>query len=180
MEQHDEIAGLISRVSLGDREAFRVLYARTSAKLFGVCLRILSDMGEAEDALQEVYIKVWHKAGGYRPDVASPMTWLIAIARNHAIDRLRVRKPRPDDLDAAYDIATSDKTPEEMAINSSEGGRIRDCLGQLDQIRAQAVERAYVEGESYNELAERFKVPLNTMRTWLRRSLLQLRECLGG
>ena len=93
MEQQNEIAGFLARVALGDREAFRVLYARTSAKLFGVILRILSDRGEAEDALQEIYIKVWHKSGGYRPDVASPMTWLITIARNHAIDKLRARKP---------------------------------------------------------------------------------------
>lgn len=179
-DRNASIDDMIARVALGDRDAFRTLYARTSAKLFGVTLRILNDRSEAEDAVQDIFIKVWRRAGAYRPDTATPMTWLIAIARNAAIDRVRARKPAADGMDAAEAMPDEAMTPEEAAINTGEGARIDHCLGQLQPGRATAVRAAYVEGESYAELAERFAVPLNTMRTWLRRSLIQLRECLGA
>ena len=178
MADASEIKDLLSRVALRDRAAFKALYERTNAKLLGVTLRILSNRSEAEDALQEVFIKVWQRAEGYRPDSASPMTWLITIARNHAIDRVRARKAVHTDIDEALDISDSGMTPEQSAVNADEGRRIDECMGQLKPDRAEAVRRAYVEGESYNELAERLSVPLNTVRTWLRRSLLALRECL--
>lgn len=173
-----DIAGLVSRVALGDRAAFSVLYERTSGKLFAICLRILKDRAEAEDALQEVYVRIWRRAGGYRDGRYSAMSWLIAIARNHSIDRLRARQPVSEDIDAAETIADSAPSPEASAVASGEMGRIEACLGQLSPERAEAVMAAYVEGFSYAELAQRFAVPLNTMRTWLHRSLKSLRDCL--
>lgn len=178
MAEPAEITDLLARVALGDRAAFQRLYDRTSAKLFGVTLRILSNKSEAEDAVQEVFVKVWQRAKGYRPDAASPMTWLIAIARNHAIDKVRARKPASSDLDDAFDVSDPAMTPEQAAINADDGSRIDECMKTLKPERADAVRRVYVEGESYNELADRLAVPLNTVRTWLRRSLLALRECL--
>lgn len=180
MAETAEISDLIARVALHDRAAFKALYVRTSAKLFGVCLRILANRSEAEDALQDIFVKVWQRAGGYRPDAASPMTWLITIARNTAIDRVRARRGGHTDIDEAFDLEDSGMSPEQSAINTDEGNRIEDCMGQLKPERADAVRRAYVQGESYNELAERLGVPLNTVRTWLRRSLLSLRDCLGA
>ena len=180
MAEIAEISDLIARVALRDRASFRALYANTSAKLFGVVLRILNNRSEAEDALQDVFIKVWQRADGYRPDVASPMTWLITIARNTAIDRVRARRPGHSDIDDAIDLEDGAMTPEQAAINTSEGNRIEKCLDELKPERADAVRRVYVEGESYGELAERLGAPLNTVRTWLRRSLLTLRECLGA
>ncbi|NVK61194.1 MAG: RNA polymerase subunit sigma, partial [Rhodobacteraceae bacterium] len=82
-----EIEDLIARTAMGDRAAFRLLYDRTAAKLFGVCLRVLNDRGLAEEALQDVYCKIWARAGQYRVNGFSPMTWLITLARNAAIDR---------------------------------------------------------------------------------------------
>lgn len=178
MAEPAEITQLLSRVALRDRAAFKALYDRTSAKLFGVTLRILSNRTEAEDALQEVFIKVWQRAEGYRPDAASPMTWLITIARNHAIDKVRARRGGHTDIEEAFDLADSGMNPEQSAINTDDGNRIDDCMKSLKPDRAEAVRRVYVEGESYNELADRLSVPLNTVRTWLRRSLLALRECL--
>lgn len=180
MGEPDDISDLLVRVALRDRAAFRVLYARTSAKLFGVSLRILGNTSEAEDALQDVFVKIWQRAHGYRPDGARPMTWLIAIARNTAIDKVRARRGGHTDIEAAFDLADSGMSPEQSAINADEGNRIEDCMGRLKPERADAVRRAYVEGESYNELADRLGVPLNTVRTWLRRSLLALRDCLGA
>ena len=175
-----EIADLIARCALRDRKAFRDLYGRTSAKLYGVTLRILKDRAEAEEALQEVYVKIWQRADRYVPGGFSPISWLVAIARNHALDRLRARRPTSDDLDVALDVADAGPDPEQAAIDRAERGRIDRCLGELEADKADAVRGAYLDGYSYEELASRHKVPLNTMRTWLRRSLLKLRECLSA
>jgi RNA polymerase sigma-70 factor (ECF subfamily) len=174
----DELATLLERVALRDRRAFAHLYGLASPKLFGIALRILRDRTEAEEALQEIFIKVWQRAERYEPDQGSPMTWMGTIARNHAIDLIRARKPQASDLDEAFDIASSEPGPEAMAINASEGSRIERCMQTLESDRADAVRKAYIEGLSYQELADFYKIPLNTMRTWLRRSLLKLRECL--
>ena len=173
-----EIANLIARCALRDRQAFRDLYARTSAKLFGVTLRILRDRSEAEEALQEVYVKVWQRADRYVPGGYSPISWLVAVARNHSLDVLRARKPQSEDIDMALDVADAGPDPERAALDRGERSRIDNCLGQLDEEKADAVRGAYLDGFSYEELSERHKVPLNTMRTWLRRSLLKLKDCL--
>lgn len=173
-----DITQLIVRTAMKDRVAFDALYKATNAKLFGVCLRVLSDRSEAEEALQEVFVKVWTKADRFAVSELSPISWLVAIARNHAIDRIRVRKMPAAEIDAALEVADERPTPEAMAVAGGENDRIYQCLDELDQDRAAAVRGAYLKGESYAELAERHSVPLNTMRTWLRRSLLKLRECL--
>lgn len=174
----EEITKLIVRTSMKDRAAFDLLYQRTSAKLFGVCLRVLRDRPEAEEALQEVYVKIWTKADRFAVSDLSPISWLVAVARNHSIDRVRARRKPSEDIDAAVDIADPNPGPEAMAVSSGERERIFGCLDELENDRALAVRGAYLNGDSYAELAERFDVPLNTMRTWLRRSLLKLRECL--
>lgn len=179
LANRDDIEDLIARAALGDRAAFSALYDSTSAKLFGVCLRILKSRAEAEDAVQEVYVKVWRNAGRYTAGGYSPMTWLIAIARNHAIDRLRARKAPAEDIDDVPGLAAGGPTPEGAAIAASEARRIGACMDELEPDRADAVRGAYLEGDSYQELAERHGVPLNTMRTWLRRSLMKLKECLS-
>lgn len=102
----------------------------------------------------------------------------MAIARNHAIDRIRARREPAAYIDAALDVADPAPGPEAMAVAGGESGRIYHCLEELERNRAAAVRGAYLDGKSYAELAERYGVPLNTMRTWLRRSLLKLRECL--
>lgn len=175
----DQIEDLIARVALRDREAFDMLYDATSAKLFGVCLRVLKNRGEAEDCLQEVYLRIWNKADRYAVTGHSPMTWLITIARNIAIDRLRSRRQGELDMDEALDIAEPSAGPEALAIARSEARRINACLDELPEDRAGAVRAAYLDGAAYKDLAARYDVPLNTMRTWLRRSLMSLKECLA-
>jgi RNA polymerase sigma-70 factor (ECF subfamily) len=176
----NEIADLIARCALRDRQAFRTLYSRTSAKLYGVTLRILKDRSEAEEALQEVYVKIWQRADRYVPGGFSPISWLVAVARNHSLDVLRARKPQSEDIDVALEVADAGPDPEQAAANRSERSRIDNCLDRLDADRADAVRGAYLDGYSYEELSARHKVPLNTMRTWLRRSLMKLRECMSA
>ncbi len=173
-----DITKLIVRVSMKDRAAFDLLYRRTSAKLFGVCLRVLNDRGEAEEALQDVYVKIWTKADRFAVSELSPISWLVAIARNHSIDRIRARRERTTAIDTALEVPDGKPDPEAQAVAGGERDRIHACLQELEQDRAAAVRAAYLNGDSYAELAERFSVPLNTMRTWLRRSLMKLKECL--
>ncbi|HWV97252.1 MAG TPA: sigma-70 family RNA polymerase sigma factor [Xanthobacteraceae bacterium] len=173
-----DITKLIARVALKDRAAFDLLYRATSAKLFGVCLRVLSDRTDAEEALQEVFVKIWTKADRFVVSELSPISWLVAIARNHAIDRLRARGQRTATIDEASEVADARPGPEAQAIADGERDRLGACLEELDAERAAAVRGAYLNGDSYAELAEQFSVPLNTMRTWLRRSLMKLKECL--
>jgi RNA polymerase sigma-70 factor, ECF subfamily len=174
-----DIADLIMRCSLRDRQAFRSLYERTSAKLYGVVLRILRDRAEADEALQEIYVKIWQRADRFVAGKYSPISWLVAVARNHALDMLRARRPVGDDLDEeALQIADAGPSPEALTGAGEEGRRIEACMALLEPDRAEAVKGAYLDGYSYEELAQRFSVPINTMRTWLRRSLVKLRECL--
>jgi RNA polymerase sigma-70 factor, ECF subfamily len=174
----DDIAKLLARVALRDRQAFDLLYQHTSAKLFGVSLRLLKDRSEAEEALQEIYIKIWQRADRYGISQASAMSWLIAIARNHSIDRLRARKQIFASIDDKADIPADRPTPEDRAISSAIRSKIDACPEQLDAKKAEAVRGAYLDGYAYQELADRLETPLNTIRTWLRRSLLKLRDCL--
>ena len=174
----DEIATLISRVAMRDQSAFSALYSKTSPKLFAVCLRILKNRTDAEEVLQEVFVRIWQRADRFIASENPAMGWLTSIARNRSIDAIRARKPVADEIDAVYDLADSEPDPETQAVLKGEGRRIDTCMETLETGRAQAVRSAYVEGLSYQELAEQYSVPLNTMRTWLRRSLIKLRECM--
>jgi RNA polymerase sigma factor (sigma-70 family) len=175
-----QLVAALARIAGGDRGALQLLYRDTSAKLFAVCVRILRDEGEAEDVLQDVYTTVWQRAGTFDPARASPITWLVAIARNRSIDRLRAgaMAARTRTIDEAADI--SDKTPNALARIESlqEERRLTDCLGELEPSHAVAVRSAFLDGMTYDELARRMNVPLGTMKSWIRRSLLRLRECL--
>lgn len=173
------LADALTAVGRGDRAALAEVYHLTSAKLFGICLRICGNREEAEDVVQEVYVKVWQRAGRFDPERASPITWLAAIARNGAIDRLRARPAPAAPLDAADEIA-DDRPAADVAIeDAQEQSRMQACLGALEARAASAIRAAFFGGLTYAQLAERHAVPLGTMKTWIRRGLLQLRSCLG-
>ena len=166
------------RVGAQDRAAFEQVYSRTSAKLFGICLRILHNRSDAEGTLQDVYVTVWQKASGFDPDRASPITWLATIARNKAIDRLRKRRPtQPVDGDV-LDIA--DSAPSSLALieQVEDGKRLSDCLGELDDDQASVIRRAFFGGATYAELAASDAIPLGTLKSRVRRGLMRLKGCL--
>src|SRR3569623_1046307 len=144
-----DIADLIARCALRDRAAFATLYSRTSAKLYGVTLRILRDRSDADEALQEVYVKIWQRADRYVPGGYSPISWLVAVARIHALDVLRARKPQSDDIDLALDVADAGPDPEQSAADRDERSRIDRCLGRLGAERAGAVRGASRGGWGY-------------------------------
>jgi RNA polymerase sigma-70 factor (ECF subfamily) len=175
-----DIEQMIVRTGLGDHAAFSALYVATSAKLFGVCLRTLGNRTEAEDALQDVFVKIWKNAHVYRINGYSPMTWLITLTQNLSIDRLRMRmrKLATYAIDDAHDIADPGPTPEMVAVQTSQRTQIDRCLLRLDPANAAAVRGAYLEGLTYQDLADCAGVPINTMRTRLRRSLVKMRSGL--
>ena len=173
------IEELIAQIALADQDAFSKLYDLTSGKLFAVCLRVLNERAAAEDAMEDAYIKVWKNADRYQVTGHSPMTWLITIARNTAIDRLRARKSDRDIADYSERIAAPGLSPEQAAVAASQSQQIVRCMNELETDRRAALTGAYLEGKSYKELADQFEVPLNTMRTWLRRGLVALRECMA-
>jgi RNA polymerase sigma-70 factor (ECF subfamily) len=170
----------MQRIAAGDRSALQTAYRLTSAKLFGVCLRILHERAEAEDVLQEVYLTVWQKAADFDPARASPMTWLITIARNRAIDRLRAggQSRRMEPIDAATEIADTAPLAEDSLAQGEDNARLRGCLGGLATHEQNALRGAFFDGNTYEELAVRMNVPLGTMKSWIRRALQKLKACL--
>lgn len=179
MLDREAIEELIARCAQGDRAAFDALYLATCAKLMGVALRVLEDPALAEDAVQDAYIKIWHNADRYAANGLSPMTWLITIARNTAIDRRRARRGGEEPVEShAETLAETGPTPEQATLAAAEARRVAACLGELPELRAQAIRHVYLHGDSYAETAARFGIPLNTVRTWLRRGLQALRACL--
>ncbi len=147
MSDRTEIEDLIAKVSLGDRAAFSALYDATSGKLFAVCLRVLKSRAEAEDTLQDVYLRIWHKADRYAVTGQSPMTWLITVARNLAIDRLRADRSGKVNLDDIGELTEPRPGPEATSIAISEQRRISICFDELPKDRAAAVRAAYLDGQ---------------------------------
>ncbi len=174
------IATALARIPAGDRAALQTVYRLTAAKLFGVCLRILGDRGEAEDVLQEVYLTVWRKAGDFDAGRASPMTWLIAIARNRALDRLRAtrRSRAMAPIDAANEVSDAAPAADSVLVAGEENARLHACLGKLAANERAALRGAFFDGNTYEELATRMNVPLGTMKSWIRRAMIKLKACL--
>lgn len=177
-ERSEHLNRTLSRVGQGDERAFAEFYQLTSPKAFGVVVRMLRDRGEAEDVLQDVYTTVWRRADSFDPARGGAMTWLMALARNRAIDRIRQHREDPLDEAREAELVDEDPTPAVLAERSQERRRLELCLEALGPQQRRAIRDAFFSGDTYNELAERLKVPLGTMKSWIRRSLLQLKACL--
>lgn len=180
IETRIKLCDALGRIGAEDRDALSDLYRLTSGRLFGICLRICGDRSAAEDVLHDVYSTVWKRAGAFEPGLASPMAWLATIARNRSIDWVRARSRRPTHpIDEAGEIA--DETPDQsLAIERSETAqRLHECLDELDDRQRDAIRTAFFDGMTYAELAEARGVPLGTMKSWVRRGLMQLRGCVG-
>lgn len=169
------LASLLAKVAAGDAPALRQVYTLTSAKLFGVCLRVAQDRAGAEEALQDAYVKIWRKAGYFDAACASPVAWMCAIARNAAIDWRRAHGRVPEAM-ADDDLALM------MPQWAAEGGEIRhsllECVARLKDAESRAVQLAFFEGLTHSELAQRLTMPLGTLKSLIRRAILNLRKCV--
>lgn len=165
----------------GDSTAFDTLYHATSAKLFGIVLRILKSRELAEDALQDVYMKIWERAGSYDASKSAPMTWMATVARNQALDLLRHRASRPQEIDIDVENHIDTDHDAIMRLELMEDyDKLLGCLERLDPRRREIVVLAYRDGYSREELSKQYNAPQGTIKTWLRRSLAQLRDCLSS
>lgn len=174
-----ELAAALERVANGDRVALALVYRETSAKLLGVCLRILKDRNEAEDVLQDVYVTVWKRADAYRPERGGAIAWLCAVARNRSIDRMRLRRPASAFVDVTtLEMADAAPTPEQHVQGASERAKLHGCLDQLEGNARTVIRTAFFEGVTYEALAGRMGAPLGTVKSWVRRGLMRLRTCL--
>jgi RNA polymerase sigma-70 factor, ECF subfamily len=174
------LSQMLVQVARGDRAAFESLYRATSSKLFGICLRVLPDRADAEEVLQDVFTGIWNKAGQFDPERASAIAWLAMVARNKAIDRLRSLPARGTlaSIELAEEIADSGPSPLRNTEAADDRGRLESCLGQLEPKRRALIRAAFFEGSTYEELAQRSASPLGSVKSWIRRGLLQLRGCL--
>jgi RNA polymerase sigma-70 factor (ECF subfamily) len=176
-----ELVPLLAAVAKGDRSAFDRLYIATRAKLYGVVLRILRRTDLADEVMQETYLKVWRNAADFNAEIATPVTWMVAIARNRAIDLVRrKREISLEDTPESLDVAADSPNPLAQREISEEVKRLLGCIGGLEEERRRLVLLAYYNGWSRDELAVKFNRPVNTIKTWLRRSLIEVRECLGS
>lgn len=182
-DQEDPLYHLLAAVALQDRKAFRALYDATSAKLFGVALRVLRKDELAEDAVQDAFVAIWHAASGYQPHLAAPLTWMVTIVRNKALDILRRARAGGADvqmeLDDADGLADTAAGPYELAQASRDARALADCMDTLAGRQRQAIGMAYLHDLSHSEVAGRLGLPIGTVKTWIRRGLDRLRECLA-
>jgi RNA polymerase sigma-70 factor (ECF subfamily) len=177
----DDLTQLLSRIAGRDAAAFSTLYKQTSAKLYGVVARILTRGDLAADVLQEAYVRIWEKAGDFDPVKGSPLAWMATIARNRALDEVRrVRPVSLEDQPEGFEPAAEDIDPLATRERSEGLAALVDCLKALDEEKRAVVLLAYYRGLSREALAKRFGRPVPTIKTWLHRSLAQLRDCLAS
>lgn len=176
----DTLADLLCAAGRGDRRAFARLYKLSSPVLYAVALRMLRRREAAEEVLQESYVAIWRKADQFQPDRGQPMSWMITVVRHRAIDRLRKHGREPDaraNIDDLADVLPSgDGQPVDAALAAASA--LHECMGRLKVTQQQAIYLAYYHGLTHEELAVRLNAPLGTVKSAVRRGLLQLKECL--
>ncbi len=175
------LAASLTAAGRGDRAAFEEIYKRTSAKLFGICLRIFPDRQEAEDALQDAYITIWNRAVTFDPARASPITWLAIVTRNRAIDRLRAKgKAAMVPVDEAFDVADDAPNAEAQLLAGADTRALNTCIAALETLDAAFIRSAFLRGATYADLAAQEALPLGTVKSRIRRALIKLRACMSG
>jgi RNA polymerase sigma-70 factor (ECF subfamily) len=171
---------LLRDVANGDRAAFRAIYQATSSKLFAVAVRILKRSDLAEDVIQDAYLKIWDAAPNYRPELGTPMSWMIAITRNRAIDVIRKRtEVGLEDQKDSGERADDAPDPFEMTAQSNDLKALLACMEKLKPEQRDCLLMAYYHGYTHEEISERKSAPVGTVKSWIRRGLAQVKECLG-
>jgi RNA polymerase sigma factor (sigma-70 family) len=180
-----ELIALLDRVARQDAAALKALYDRCSSKLYGLAVRVVSNREWAEDVLQEAFLNIWRSAGDYRASLSPPMAWMGLIVRSRGLDFLRRRTSDrahvTQELDEHLADTLEGDTPNPMdtAQASEQAWALHQCLGQLDNRQREVVSLAYIRDLSHSELAQQLKLPLGTVKTWIRRGLDQLRLCMA-
>jgi RNA polymerase sigma-70 factor, ECF subfamily len=183
-DRNARLAELLARTALADQAAFGELYRATSSQLYGVAIRIVREAGTAEEILQESYVAIWHHAANYAPAKSQPLTWLTAIVRNRCLDSLRRREldtvsmTADDDDHADFEPPGDGRTPADLLLEGAEAQSVRECVEALEGGSKQAIALAFFQGLTHAELAAHLHEPLGTVKSWVRRGLERLRQCL--
>lgn len=170
-----ELVDLLAKVAMKDSVAFERLYKLASPKMNGLLVSMLRDQEVVHEALQEAFIQIWNKAGEYRPDMAKPMTWMVAIARYRALDMLRKHRPDPTDLDDIAHLLKEDPTTareDRMSLDV--------CLNELTDAQRECISLVYYGGYTHAEISDLMNTPLGTVKSWVRRGLSSLKRCLNN
>jgi RNA polymerase sigma-70 factor (ECF subfamily) len=181
-ERDQDLASLVERVAAGDQSALAVLYDSTNRFIYSLILRVLGDMGSAEEVLIDVYTQLWRQAASYDANRGAPLAWMATIARSRAIDRLRSSwqdQHRKESLDVLGDAPANAASPEESAVASERQRFVREALNQLTPEQRRVIELAYYSGLSHSEIAEKLNQPLGTVKTRTRLGMMKLREALA-
>lgn len=175
----DDDAELLARIAGGEAEAFAAFYDRHSALLFGMACRMLGDVHEAEDVLQDAAVLLWERAPLYNPMYGKPLSWAVTLLRNKAVDRIRAAKRKSSLHEAAAaepDPAAADPAP---GLPSETASTLRKALAELPDQQRQAINLAFFDGLTQQEIADRIGAPLGTVKARIRRGMLTLRDVLG-
>lgn len=181
----DQLIALLERIALQDAAAMRTLYDATSSKLYAVAMRVVGNAAYAEDVLQDAYLNIWRIAGDYRASLSPPIAWMGVIVRSRALDFLRKRTSEKSlagiDIDDTIGFTLEGNMPNPMDVSdaSEQAWALHECLQKIDVQPRQVLAMAYFKDLSHSELAQQLKLPLGTVKTWIRRSLDQLRSCMG-
>jgi RNA polymerase sigma-70 factor (ECF subfamily) len=172
-------AALLARIARGDRAALKRLYGENATRLFGIAHAILRDREAAADALHDAFLRIAERANQFDPQRGTAQAWLGAVVRHAALDHARARgREQPSDDPALGDAPAEPEALEAVAA-SEQGARLRACLAELDARNRSGIVLAFVHGLSHAQIAARLEAPLGTVKAWIRRGLLRLRECLA-
>ncbi|OIN48222.1 RNA polymerase subunit sigma-70 [Pseudomonas azotoformans] len=174
----DPLRPLLAQCALGNRRAFETLYRSVSPRLHGVALRFMGRPDLAEEVLQEAFVRIWYNASRYEAHLSAPMTWMVNITRNLAIDQLRKHREQP--LAEGQQDALLDEAPSahDQLDSERQARTLNRCLDTLDGMQRQSISVAYFQGLSCSELAEHLAAPLGSVKSWIRRGMERLRRCL--
>jgi len=183
--QDAPLIALLDRVAMADEAALRELYDMTSSRLYGVAVRVVSNRDWAEDVLQEAYLNIWRIACDYKASLSPPMAWMALVVRSRGLDFLRRRTTGHLDHNAELDdtisetVAGDAPNPMDVADASQQARALHRCLDTLENKQREVLSLAYLRDLSHGELAAQLRLPLGTVKTWIRRGLEQLRSCMG-
>ncbi|WP_368668931.1 MULTISPECIES: sigma-70 family RNA polymerase sigma factor [unclassified Pseudomonas] len=174
----DQLRHLLAQCSLGDRRAFETLYRSVAPRLHGIALRFMGRRDLAEEVLQESFVRIWNNASRYQSHLSAPLTWMINITRNQAIDQLRKHRERPLAEHEEQQLVDTTPSAHDQLHSAREAQALNRCLESLEGMQRQSITVAYFQGLSCSELAEHLAAPLGSVKSWIRRGMERLRRCL--